>query len=164
MNIFSDYLSVKDFKDIQLFMMSEKMIWSFINGVNYINDEFFKFTYVYYDEYGIHNNNMINILNPLLIKINPKKFYSIKANLLTKTNKIVEHGFHTDFDKGSEQYNGLTAVYYINSCNGYTKFENNSKIKSDENKFVEFDTKLKHTSSSCTDEKTRIVLNLNYCL
>jgi|TARA_R100000149_G_C5775490_1_gene73885 hypothetical protein len=164
MNIYNNYLPQKDFKNIQSYLISEKMTWSFINGVNHIGDGFFKFTYVFLDRDGIQNNNMIDIINPILTKINPKKFYSIKANLLTKTNNIVEHGLHTDFDKGADAYDGKTAVYYINTCNGYTKFENNSKIKSDENKFVEFDTKLKHTSSSCTDEKTRIVINLNYCL
>lgn len=45
---------------------------------------------------------MIKLINPLLLKINTKNFYSIKVNLLTKTNKIIEHGYHTDFNSDSK--------------------------------------------------------------
>ena len=36
------------------------------------------------------------------------------------------------------------------------------QIKSEENKYVEFDCNLKHTGSTSTDEKRRIVINFNY--
>ena len=34
--------------------------------------------------------------------------------------------------------------------------------KEQPNKFVEFDSDLLHTGSTCTDEQRRVVLNLNY--
>ena len=36
------------------------------------------------------------------------------------------------------------------------------KIKSEENKYVEFDSSLKHTGTTCTDQKRRVVINFNY--
>tara|TARA_R110001592_G_scaffold132413_2_gene346976 strand:+ start:7247 stop:7735 length:489 start_codon:yes stop_codon:yes gene_type:complete len=161
MNIHKKFLPPLIFKNIQSNIMSEKMPWYFINGINGINDDYFKFTFTFLDDLKI-NNEMIKLINPLLLKINTKNFYSIKVNLLTKTNKIIEHGYHTDFNSDSKKFKGKTALYYINTCNGYTKFKNGKKIKSEENKFVEFDTKIEHTSSSCTDEKNRIVINFNY--
>ena len=61
-----------------------------------------------------------------------------------------------------DQPKGKTGIFYINTCNGYTKFKNGEKIKSEKNKYVEFDSILEHTGSSCTDEKRRIVINFNY--
>ena len=163
MNIYKNFLPKKTFKKIQSELMSDQMPWYFINGVDYINDGFFKFTYVFIDEYGINcRENFMNVIKPLLSKLKAKRFYLVKVNLLTKTDKIIEYGYHTDFDKGCEQFDGKTAVYYINTCNGYTKFKNGKKIKSEENKLIEFNTKIKHKGSSCTDEKTRIAINLNY--
>ena len=98
----------------------------------------------------------MNIINIVLSKIKYNKLTAVKANLLTKTKNIIEHGFHID------QNIGTTGILYLDNSNGYTKFENGKKIKSEENKYVEFDSTLKHTGSSCTDEKRRIVINFNY--
>ena len=36
------------------------------------------------------------------------------------------------------------------------------KIKSEENKYVEFNSTIEHTGSSCTNQNRRIVINFNY--
>ena len=36
------------------------------------------------------------------------------------------------------------------------------KIYSEENKYIEFNSKTKHSGSSCTDKKIRVVINFNY--
>ena len=61
-----------------------------------------------------------------------------------------------------DKLEGNTSIFYINKCNGYTKFKNGKKFKSEENKLIEFNSKFEHTGSSCTDENRRIVLNINY--
>lgn len=45
---------------------------------------------------------------------------------------------------------------------GYTKFENKKIVKSEENKIVIFNSNLKHTGSTCTDQDIRMVININY--
>ena len=55
-----------------------------------------------------------------------------------------------------------TSIFYINTNNGYTKFENGEKVESVANRMVTFSTNLKHTGTSCTDERTRVVINFNY--
>jgi len=56
----------------------------------------------------------------------------------------------------------MTAVYYINTNNGYTKLIDETIITSEENKLLTFDSNTKHTGTTCTDENVRIVLNINY--
>ena len=94
----------------------------------------------------------------------PILLWRIKANLLTKTPNIVENEFHVDvFDgelKVREQL--TTSIFYVNTNNGYTKFEDGTKIESVANRLISFPSNMKHTGTSCTDEKIRIVINFNY--
>tara|TARA_R100000152_G_C6581987_1_gene45524 strand:+ start:24 stop:500 length:477 start_codon:yes stop_codon:yes gene_type:complete len=157
MNIYKNFLDKKDFKKLKDKITGQYMPWYFNEGVNKTTDKNFQFVFIFMQE---SKKNCIDeyfeILEPFFKKIKFNKFNRIKANLLTKTNKIIEHGMHVD------QNEGTTGIFYINNCNGYTKFETGEKIKSEENKYIEFDSTLKHTGSSCTDENKRIVINFNY--
>jgi hypothetical protein len=56
-----------------------------------------------------------------------------------------------------------TAIFYINSNDGYTIFKKNKKIiKSKENKFIYFKSNSEHAGTTCTDQKVRVVINFNY--
>jgi hypothetical protein len=100
------------------------------------------------------------MLLPLLNKIDPKNVYRIKANIGPRTAVETVGGYHTDFHP--DDLKCRTAVYYVNSNNGYTLFKDGTKVESVGNRLVEFDSTLEHTSVSCTDEKVRCVINLNY--
>ena len=50
----------------------------------------------------------------------------------------------------------------MNTNNGYTKFEDGSIVESVANRIVTFPANMKHLGTSCTDEKTRVVINFNY--
>jgi hypothetical protein len=119
---------------------------------------FITFEQIFSNEKEI-NSSFFNYILPILKKIKCKILLSAKINLLYKTNNNIEHGFHVDYE---DKENLKTAVYYLNTNNGYTKFINNKKIKSEKNKIVIFDSNILHTGSSCTDEEFRICLNINY--
>jgi hypothetical protein len=55
-----------------------------------------------------------------------------------------------------------TAIYYLNTNNGATRFEDGTEISSVENRFVVFDSDNSHTAVSCTDQKARFLINFNY--
>ena len=55
-----------------------------------------------------------------------------------------------------------TSIFYVNTNNGYTEFEDGTKVESVENRLVTFSLNMKHRGTSCTDEKTRVVINFNY--
>tara|TARA_R100001509_G_C4822563_1_gene200350 strand:+ start:159 stop:638 length:480 start_codon:yes stop_codon:yes gene_type:complete len=158
MNIYKNFLPKKDFKKIQDRMMGDYFPWYFKDGINDIPDNYFQFTFQFLNEKGEINcsKEMMDILQPILSKIKYKKLNRLKANLLIRDINITEHGMHID------QNEGITGIFYVNTCNGYTKFENGMKIKSEENKYIEFNSILKHSGSSCTDEKRRVVINFNY--
>ena len=54
------------------------------------------------------------------------------------------------------------SIFYINTNNGYTKFEDGTIVKSFANRLLTFPSNLKHCGTSCTDERTRVVINFNY--
>ena len=88
----------------------------------------------------------------------PKALIRIKANAYPKNgNKIIKHRPHIDHD-----FEHKGAIFYLNTNNGYTKFETGEVVKSVRNTFVEFDNGIKHTGATCTDNYRRLVLNVNY--
>ena len=101
--------------------------------------------------------SIIDIINPIAV-------IRIKANLLTKTPNIIENEFHIDLNDLSEEKlkQVTTSIFYVNTNNGYTKFEDGTKVESVANRLVIFPANMKHTGTSCTDEKIRVVINFNY--
>ena len=66
---------------------------------------------------------------------------------------------HVDVEKFD---GGTTAIYYVNTNDGYTEFENGERVDSVENRLVIFDATMKHTGTTSTDTKFRSVINFNY--
>ena len=87
----------------------------------------------------------------------------IKANLLMRTSEIIPHSFHTDYKITSNRYDKVTtSIFYINSNDGYTEFEDGTKIESVSNRLVTFPHNMKHRGTTCTDKPFRMVINFNY--
>ena len=158
MKIYKNFLPKDIFKKLKNTMMGEYFPWYFNDYVsNFQKEDNFQFTFHFVKDGDFTCwGDWKDIMLPVLKKIKYKKINRVKANLLTRTNKIMEHGFHIDQDIGT------TGILYLDNSNGYTKFENGKKIKSEENKYIEFNSALNHTGSSCTDEKRRVVINFNY--
>lgn len=103
----------------------------------------------------------LNIIEPLLEKLEPMLLIKAKANLNLNTNEHIEHGFHCDISEDISK-DAFTAVYYLNTNNGYTKFEDGTNVESVANRIVIFPRQMMHTGSTCTDKKSRTVINLNF--
>jgi hypothetical protein len=158
MKISENFIDLKEFKIFQENITGTYFPWYLQNGINNIKDEYFQFTHVFIKHEEVVSN-FIPILKPIFNVLNAKKLIRVKLNLLNKTEKIIEHGFHTDM---GPEINCTTGILYLNTNNGYTKFKDNKIINSIENKFIEFNSNIEHSGSSCTDKDYRIVLNLNY--
>jgi hypothetical protein len=91
-------------------------------------------------------------------KINPSIWLRIKANLRLKTNHVRVGGMHTDVGN----YGHTTSIFYVNSNDGCTTFENGDTYKSVENRLITFPSHLRHAGSSPSNTKTRFVINFNY--
>jgi len=85
---------------------------------------------------------------------------------MTKSQSNIESDFHSDFDYNSPTTDKIahwtTGIYYINDNNGYTKLESGEVIQSKANRLLTFPANVRHLGSTCTDEKSRVLINLNY--
>ena len=159
MKIYKNFLNKKDFKNIKDFLSDQYFYWFYENVTSRgLGSKYGQFCFSFILEGGVMNTTKEYMSNfePLLKKLKYKKLTRLKANCSPRDSKITEHSLHTDQNKGT------TGILYINTCNGYTKFENGKKVKSVENTYIEFDSTLKHTGSTCTDTDRRLVLNINY--
>ena len=82
----------------------------------------------------------------------------VKANCNPVTKEPIGHGYHTDIN----QSESTTSIFYLNTNNGYTKFEDGTKVDCVANRLVTFPNSIRHTGVTCTDKKNKIVVNINY--
>ena len=104
-------------------------------------------------------------IQPLLKKLGAKEVKRIKVNMTLPTEKHINHGFHVDFADDWEGNNPdpcKTAIFYVNSNNGYTEFEDGSIVHSVPNRVCIFDNGLRHAGVTTTNTINRIVININY--
>jgi hypothetical protein len=163
--IIDNFVEVNLFKEIKNLMTSENFNWFYNDAVNYVDDGFFQFNHIFYD-LNSPRSEFFNLLVPVIDNLHEKvDLYSIiriKANLTTKESSTIEYGYHIDLPDLKECHSTKTSILYINTNDGYTKFEDGTISKSVENRMIIFDSKLKHTGTSCTDKKTRILINFNF--
>ena len=100
----------------------------------------------------------INALSGIIEHLDGDDMVRIKANLNPRTESIVKHGFHIDQSKD----NVKASIFYVNTCDGYTEFEDGTRIESVENRLVTFPANMLHTGTTCTNKPFRIVINFNY--
>jgi hypothetical protein len=158
--VVKNFLPKNVFSGIKNSLESEEFPWFFSDVVSTSKNknEEFQYCHVFYKTqgFGIINSTYFDIIYPVIEKIDPKILLRVKANSLTKTDKILNLSTHTD----TTDKTIMSAVYYLNSNNGYTLFENGTKIISEENKIVFFPSNYNHCGSTCTDIKRRILLNI----
>jgi hypothetical protein len=164
MKIEDNFLRKKEFNKLQTIMMGGDYAWFYSSTIDSNEDvDKFQFTHMFYLDYA-PKSVFCEKLYPIFNKIQAVSIFRIKANLLTRTPNIVENEFHVDInDIPEEKLKQLTtSIFYINTNNGYTKFEDGTKVESVANRMVTFPANMKHTGTSCTDEKIRVVINFNY--
>ena len=175
MEIIDDFLDQEKFDELQSIMMGgdrkgkPHLPWFYspcIDSYDELDDENidkFQFTHMFYCDFHPQSPFYENVW-PVIAALDSITIWRVKANLLTRTPNIVKNSFHVDMiDVSNEKLKQYTtAIFYINTNNGYTKFEDGTKVESVANRMITFPANLKHTGTSCTDEKIRIVINFNY--
>tara|TARA_Y100001960_G_scaffold104035_1_gene112123 strand:- start:726 stop:1274 length:549 start_codon:yes stop_codon:yes gene_type:complete len=118
-----------------------------------------QFTHTIFNQLGYEQSPLFNFIQPIVSdpRLNVRAIQRIKANLNPRHHKIIKHGFHTDVD-----YECNTAIFYLNTNNGYTEFEDGNKVPSVANRMVIFPSTVRHTGTTCTDTKRRVLINFNY--
>ena len=164
MKIEDNFLDQNIFDNLQDWMLGDNFAWYYNSTIVYRNEISDKFGFIHgFYRYDAPQSSYFENLKPILDIIKPISLWRIKANLLTRTPEIVENTFHVDVGYPEEKLKQLTtSIFYMNTNNGYTKFEDGTKVESVANRMVIFPANMKHTGTSCTDERTRVVINFNY--
>ena len=160
--VVDDFLPKKNFKNIQDVMLSPDFPWYYNSVIDRLDDEDkFQFQHYFYRNNrplsSFYNEWYDMLVMPI---VDWSVLDRIKANLLTRTPEIIENEFHTDINPPTKPL--TTSIFYVNTNNGYTKFEDGTRVESVENRLLTFPMNMKHTGTTCTDEKIRVVINLLY--
>lgn len=100
-----------------------------------------------------------NPFRKLLVSLNAKSFIRVKANMYLRTHNLDVHKAHIDYP-----YKHKAAIFYVNTNNGKTILHDKygTEVDSVANRLLIFDAHKKHSSTSTTDTKCRVNINLNY--
>ena len=156
MKVIDNFLSPYHFKELQSFLMSDHFPWYYNPIVDYDNHLFDIFdldSYQFVHDFSLSDK----VLNPIIEKLKIKKVIRIKANLNPRTSEVITRKFHVDTNEKCK-----TAILYLNTSDGYTEFEDGSRVDSRANRMVIFDSQTMHRGTTCTNQKTRVVINFNY--
>ena len=163
MKVVDDFLPSYQFKQLQSIVLSRELHWQYEDGIIGPNDGQYQFTHVLFNiRYGGVGSKYYSVFDVVQQKLGVKKLDRIKLNLNPKTVFHRKGGYHCDTNVNDPYQHTKTAVFYINTNNGWTEFKKGGRVKSIANRMVIFDSNLEHTGVSCTDENRRVLVNFNY--
>ena len=81
----------------------------------------------------------------------------IKGNFYPHTETLREHAPHTDY-----KFSHTGALYSLNTCDGFTKLYDGTKVDSVANRILIFDASTSHNSSTTTTSAGRFNINFNF--
>tara|TARA_Y100000996_G_scaffold256323_1_gene201696 strand:- start:2885 stop:3358 length:474 start_codon:yes stop_codon:yes gene_type:complete len=127
-------------------------------GLSYEWDDGYAFGVCIFDLHNDFDTHLFNDLGmPLVSRLECTGLLHAKVNCYPRTAEPVMSSFHCD-----HEFDHMVGLYSVNTCNGYTEFEDGDTADSIANSMVIFDGKLKHRSVSQTDENIRVNININY--
>lgn len=157
MKVIDNFLSTEDHQ--RIIKIFKDINWFYNKNVVYDGEEdpnLYALVTCIYQQGWNYNREVTNIFTKY---INPYNWIRIKANFGPKRNIFLENALHVDMvDTLPNQW---TSVYYINSNNGYTYFENGEKVSSVANRMVIFPVDTMHSGTTSTDDH-RLVINFNW--
>ena len=164
MEVYDDFLPEHQFKNFDAQVLSNNYFpWYYNNGVVNANDGGHQFTHTVF---SLHKGGTLSALfpffKPALEKLKVKNLVRIKLNLNPRTFFHRGAGWHVDYSPNDPFPHTKTAVFYLNTNNGWTSFKKGGRVKSKSNRIVIFDSSLKHQGVTCTDNNRRVIVNFNY--
>lgn len=157
--IIDNFLHKEDFITLKNSIINKEFSWYFqdlINAKHSKNDFTCYFTHLIY-EHTPNSEIYPRIFNLFFNKLKMKSLIRVKCNCYLSTEKIRINEKHIDY---TFKHNG--AVFSLNTCDGFTLLDDDTKINSVENRLLLFDANKPHASSTCTNAKSRFNINFNY--
>lgn len=166
--IIEKWLPESYFNEIKYSIFSSEFNWNFNEISVYPSDKEFNDPHEYQFTHTLYANSkprsdMYELFSQLFSRLGASILLKAKLNLNPSTCNIREKSYHMDIPNLiTQDIPYQTGILYLNTNNGYTKFKTGEVISSIENRFISFDGHVPHCGSSCSDQKCRVVLNLNW--
>jgi len=170
--VVDDFLEIEDADNILGTLIDPRFTWNLcqvldpdMDNVLCHHSDNIQFVHQLFDikQLGNIESEYFGVCNPIFKKLNSIIGLRAKINLGMRSREIIKHGFHTDLAQEVLDIKCCkTSIFYVNTNNGYTEFEDGTKVESVANRLVTFPSHLKHTGTTCTDAAYRIVINFNY--
>ena len=164
--VIDNFLPLEVFTDLQNLILSKNFAWFHGKYISYEDQKHENESYNSFFFHECYNGNipitdLFDKLVPILNNyIQPRVLIRIKVNFYTPCSKVTDHAKHVDFE-----FPHQAAILCLNTCDGYTKLDDGTRIDSVANRFIMFDGSKLHNSTStsqCDGAKGRFNINLNY--
>ena len=169
-----NFLSKENFKTLKDIFVQQDTVWSLTNGISSATEvnakqymdplNNYMFVHGVYTDMVPRSSSFERVAELLLPAIKEKRgnefqaLTRIKVNLYPRTEQLQIHPFHVDCN----QVLWKGALFSLNTCDGYTGFDDGSEVDSVENRCIFFDATKRHHSTNCTNAPYRMNININY--
>ena len=171
MEIVDNFLPKDEFDKLEKTVMGYHFPWYYQDEIAYGNEnkkswEFYHSHLLYRDDVPTYPNSLelvwpaIKQLGMRRDKFQLRTLVRIKINCYPNQNEFIEHSWHEDFEPGTLPYKAC--LLSLNTCDGYTKFEDGTKVESVANRAILFDPCISHHSTNTTNQTRRDNININY--
>jgi len=153
-----DFLTIEEFDKLESIINSPHFPWFFQTNQTFDDDPFFCHIMYCHD---ITQSQFYPQVSEIFKKhFNWTSMYRLNVNLCPKIGST--SNFHTDVNDEHNEAVMTTSIFYLNTNNGYTEFEDGNRVDSIQNRLVTFPANTRHRAVGQTDKDKRIVLNFNY--
>ena len=171
--IIDNFLNTDDFEELRKFLMSPSSQWRFVDfiahkdGRDQDKDGYFVHSFTDRDpntfverfEASPYLQKVGKLMDSIKKKLNFREILRIRSSLYPRREKQKPDPFHVDYN-----FNHKVCIFYVNTNNGFTLFENGEKVNSIANRLIIFDGLEKHCSVVQTDTTARYIININLLL
>ena len=169
--VIDNFLDKEYFDDLVVLFVEKEigegnftMSWYYNSSVSHVKEhkKWVKEDNIFYMTHLLYSRNIPTSANydhliPLLEKLKVNCLLRVKANLFPNTHKLHEHPMHIDY-----KFSHSGAILSLNTCDGYTKLKDGTKIDSIANRILLFDPSEEHCSTTTTNVSARFNININY--
>ena len=164
--ITDNFLSIEKFDTVREAIESESFPWYWIPCFVFTDEDSLltpgQFNHMIYI-YGVPTSPFFEShFSPILKELDVSILTRIKINSISRLTEPFYSPFHVDSEDVYPCMYCMASILYINTNNGYTEFEDGTKVKSVANRMVTFPLSTRHRGVTQTDEQRRIVINFNY--
>ena len=166
--ILDDFLKEDEFKELQdLIVLNPDFPFFFQKSVNSFGDTCETTHWNWYQTHTIVNHDQISsdhyqkFLDLFIERFKQLNIYRalmrIKINMYPYSHVIHEHAKHKDYP-----WKHKGALFSLNTCDGFTRLYDGTKIPSVANRIMFFDASREHNSTTTTNTSARYNINFNF--